>query len=74
MDKCTIDTWEELRVHLNQLAMEGDDRLQDNLSIYSMDAEWYPAQLLEHMGDDVLDDGHLFLCVKEWGETFDESY
>ena len=69
MNTETITTWADLLDYLHSLLIKNDIRLSDTITIRSVDGEWYPAELLENDGcEDILDDGHLFLHAKEWGE------
>ena len=70
MNTEVITTWADLLDYLHSLLIKNDIRLSDTITIRSVDGEWYPAELLEVDGEDedVLDDGHLYLSAKEWGE------
>lgn len=67
-------TYRELLQFLKGLEQNNDDRLDDSVTIYnSVDGEYYPSDLLEFNGDDVLDDGHLFIAAYDWNEDFQEN-
>lgn len=55
-------TLEDFRLYLNELFKGNDPRLQDTLVIYLPEqGEYLPVEFLEFEGDEILDDGHIFL-------------
>ena len=54
--------WRELLAYLLSL---DDDRLDDTATVYDVSiGEYYPCDMLEIQdGDDILDDGHLFISI-----------
>jgi hypothetical protein len=66
-------TWRDVLDFLSILAMRQDKRLDDTATIYDPTAgEYYPADFVEFEGDDVLNDGQLFLMPQDWS-TSDDS-
>ena len=62
-------TYKELLDYLLQLNYEKDARLEDTATVYNCaDGEYYPAEIVEFTGDDILDDGTLFIMAKDWNE------
>lgn len=62
-------TLEDFRRYLNDLKKSNDGRLQDTLTVYdSVAGEYFPAEFVEFNGDDILDDGSIFILTKDWNE------
>lgn len=74
-----ITTWRDLLNHLKSLESDtrlfedGDSRLDDSITICDQEGEYFPGVLWESQGTDVLDDGHLFIGLHEWGECKNHS-
>ena len=66
-------TYRDVLKYLNGLAQKGDARLDDTLTVRDTTGEYYPAELLEFNGDDILDDGALFVVALEWNEELEET-
>jgi len=67
-------TYRDLLKFFKELEAKGDNRLDDNVTVYnSIDGEYYPADIVEFNGDDILDNGHLFLMATDWNETFTDE-
>lgn len=60
--KCS---YRDLLEYLKKLEADNDSRLDDTLTVYD-NGEYYPADILEFEGDDVLDDGHLFITSTDF--------
>lgn len=66
-------TYADLLKYLLELQANHDNRLQDTITVYnSIDGEYYPAEFLEFDGDNILDDGHIFIAAYNWGENLEE--
>lgn len=57
--------YEELLEFLKVMESDADNRLEDNVTVWSVeDGEYYPADLLQlEESDGILDEGHLFLSI-----------
>lgn len=66
--KEAVLTYKELLDFLLELKASNDERLHDTVVVYnSQDGEYYPADVVEFNGDDILSDGHLFIMAVDWG-------
>ena len=58
-------TYEELLEFLKVMESNDDNRIEDNVTVWSVeDGEYYQADLLQlEESDGILDEGHLFLSI-----------
>ena len=58
-------TYEELLEFLKVMKSNDDNRIEDNVTVWSVeDGEYYQADLLQlEESDGILDEGHLFLSI-----------
>lgn len=56
-------TW---RYMLRFLLKMEESKLDDRVQVWDVsEGEFYPCELLEMQGDDIIDDGQLFIAIKE---------
>ena len=65
-------TWNDLYIMIHENGMADRDFLHENVTIYDMSGgEYYPADTIEfEQGDDVLDDGCMFISFNGEGEQW----
>jgi hypothetical protein len=61
-------TLEELRLYLNSLKENNDLRLKESIVIRDTLGDYYPAEFLEFVGDDIMGDEKIIFQCYEWGE------
>lgn len=61
------NTWRDLLDTLKTMESNNDHRLDDTVTVHVPECdEYYRGLLLEYEGDDILDNGHLFITTVNW--------